>query len=84
LGLKKHVESQRHKFTDVLNYYKEQDCELLAYKYENNVTKMWFVCKCGRLGYNNFKRFKEGTRCQQLGCSQVKNKIIIDWDAKSI
>lgn len=71
VGLKEHAEKEKHKYSDVLNYYKEHGCELLAYEYKNNTEKMYFVCRCGRIGYTNYKNFRSGVRCKTTGCRQA-------------
>ncbi len=44
---------------------------------------MWFLCKCGKLVFNNFKRFQEGVRCKNRNCVFDNNKIN-NWNSKSI
>jgi hypothetical protein len=83
-GIKAYAEKKRHKIIDVIDYYKEHGCELLAYEYANNTEKMPYLCKCGNISSCSFKRFKEGTRCGACFYRKKDISFDIDWTSKAV
>ena len=53
----KHIENKKHKYEPnikMLKNFMKKICTLLSLNDVNNLQKMWFICHCGQLGYNNF------------------------------
>lgn len=59
-------------YEEVLEIFKENECELLESKYINSRTKMRFRCKCGNVLEKTLARFKDAPRCRDCGHSNKK------------
>ena len=57
-------EKQRHKLSDVADYFDDQDCTLLSTEYENVNEELYYECSCGGYGLTSYKDFKNGKRCR--------------------
>jgi hypothetical protein len=82
-GFRENQEKRRHKYDDILKFYKNRGCELLSLTYVNNLEKMWYVCKCGKLRLLNFKKFREGAGCLNPKCTKVTYETN-NWNSKAI
>lgn len=49
----------------VVNYFMDNNCELLENEYKNNRTKMKYRCECGNISYITFYNFQIGKRCKK-------------------
>jgi hypothetical protein len=83
-GLKAYSQQVKLKYNDVKKVYDDDNCVLLSLDYKNNNTKMWFICKCGKFVFNNFKRFQEGVRCKNPDCKYENFHESNNWNSKCI
>lgn len=66
-------QSRKLDFNYILNYFKEQGCELLETIYLNNSTPMNYRCNCGDISKISWDRFFRGGRCKK--CGIIKNCV---------
>lgn len=62
-GLKKIWEGRKTTIEEVHKIFQNGGCTLLATEYINSVTKMEYICECGRKAKINLNNFKNGRRC---------------------
>ncbi|MFC1876620.1 hypothetical protein ACFL2E_05025 [Thermodesulfobacteriota bacterium] len=71
-----------HRFTldYVREYFKSNNCILLATEYKNTQTKMPFVCSCGNKSEIRFGVFRMGQRCKKCGQKKVADKRRLSFE----
>jgi hypothetical protein len=70
----KQCDKIRQNYDYVKKYFEKQDCILLETEYKNSITKMRYVCKCGKesvIRWNHF--FNKGSRCNS--CKSENQRI---------
>jgi hypothetical protein len=78
----KSKETKKHDYDYVYSYFKEHGCELLESVYENNSTKMQYLCVCGRESEINFGNFRKGKRCRDCGNQKLQKENNPNWNPK--
>lgn len=72
--------SEKHTYSYVKQYFKDQDCELLEDVYVNSRTKMRYRCSCGNVSKITFSNFNGGHRCSKCGDKRSISKRRRNFD----
>jgi hypothetical protein len=76
-GIRKYVlEEKKLTFTEVKDYFKSKNCEVLDDEsvYKNSQTKLRFRCVCGREGLISYAKFQQNRRCSNKECMDQRKK----------
>ena len=77
-GFDKIGDQKRLSFESVKQFFKDNNCELLATKYKNTHTLMQYRCDCGNISKIGFHTFQAGHRCKK--CAIEKNSGENNWN----
>lgn len=64
---KKCAGNEKLTYRYIKKFFEEQGCILLSKSYQNNRTKLKYICNCGNESEITFYNFKIGNRCKQCG-----------------
>jgi hypothetical protein len=70
---------EKFTFKKVQEYFKSQNCELLATEYINNRIKMEYICICKNKSSINFDNFKRGSRCKNCEPNKTRTKYTFKY-----
>jgi len=69
--------TEKHLYENVKKYFEEHNCTLLEEEYKNALTKMRYICVCGRESSIHFNNFMNGHRCTK--CLNKTERIVSDF-----
>lgn len=81
-GLKIQVEKQTSSIDEVKKFIEENsECILLSETYKNTKEKLKLECKCGKVFYKSFEKFKSRSKmCKECSYNEVSISQIFEYD----
>lgn len=85
-GYKKTGDKLRTPYIEVINLFKDNDCELLTPENEiqNGKTKVKYICSCGNPDEVTIEKFKAGERCNKCKQQRVEEIFLEKYGYKSV
>ncbi len=65
---------EKHLYSYIYDYFKNQGCELLEKNYINAHLKMKYRCNCGDIDKINFANFQNERRCKKCGYKKISGE----------
>lgn len=62
---------RRFTHDEVVEYFKEHECELLTDSYTGSTQRLDYRCSCGNVSVTEFRNFKSGKRCKRCGTKKM-------------
>lgn len=64
----------------LVDYFKEQNCELLEERYVKYSTPMQYRCSCGNISKISWDNFRKGHRCRNCGIAKISGDKNWKWN----
>lgn len=78
--IKKYGNKYEHTYEEIVQFFKNNNCELLETEFINIHVKMKYRCSCGNITFINFNDFRNGHRCMKCGSKKRSGEKNGNWN----